>query len=83
MTLKQPKATFLHIKLHESGEAEIRAARNAVGPETKLMFDLEILKQQTAGSVSSDSETVLAAKEAPTRGELLKAAHSANRSSIC
>ncbi len=41
VTLKQPKATFLHIKLHESGEAEIRAARNAVGPETKLMFDIE------------------------------------------
>jgi D-galactarolactone cycloisomerase len=31
---------FQHIKLHETGEAEIRAARNAVGSETKLMIDL-------------------------------------------
>jgi D-galactarolactone cycloisomerase len=31
---------FHHIKLHETCEAEIRAARNAVGPETKLMFDI-------------------------------------------
>lgn len=31
---------FQHIKLHETGEAEICSARNAVGSETKLMFDL-------------------------------------------
>ena len=77
--------SFHHIKLHETGEAEIRAARNAVGPETKLMFESEFLKQQTAGSINSDSETVtgLAAKEALTRGELLKAAYPATRISTC
>ena len=31
---------FQHIKLHETGEAEICAARNAVGAETKLMLDI-------------------------------------------
>jgi len=74
---------FHYIKLHETGEAEIRAARNAVGPETKLMFDSKFLKQQTAGSINSDSETVLAAKEALTRGELLKTPYPATRISTC
>jgi hypothetical protein len=47
------------------------------------MFDSEFLKQPTAGSINSDSETVLAAKEALTRGELLKAAYPATRISTC
>ena len=49
------------------------------------MFNLEFLKQQTAGSIDSDSETVtvLAANAALTRGELLKAAYPANRISTC
>ena len=73
---------FHRIKLHET---DIRAARNAVGPETKLMFDSNFLKLQTAGSINSDSETVtvLAAKEALTRGELLKAAYPATRIATC
>ena len=76
---------FHRIKLHETGETDIRADRNAVGPETKLMFDSNFLKLQTAGSINSDSETVtvLAAKEALTRGELLKAAYPATRIATC
>ncbi len=76
---------FHHIKLHETGEADIRAARSAAGPETKLMFDSEYPKQQTAGSINPDSETVMvrAANEALTRSELLKAAYPATRISTC
>ena len=74
---------FDHIKLRETDEADIPAARNAVGPETKMMLFSEFLEQQTAGSINSDSETVLAVKEAPTRGELLIAAYPANRISTC
>ena len=49
------------------------------------MIDLEILKQQTAGSINSDPETVtgLAADEALKRCELLQAAFPANRISTC
>jgi len=74
---------FDHIKLDESDEADTAAVRNAVGPATKPMLDSEFLEQQTAGSIDSDSKTVLAAKKALTRGELLIAACPANRIPTC
>ncbi len=49
------------------------------------MFDSKFLKQQTTGSIDSDSETVtvLAVKETLTRVELLNAPYLANRILTC
>jgi hypothetical protein len=76
---------FHRIEVRETGEAEMHAARNAARPETRLMSGLGILGQRTAGSIDADSKTatVLAAKQAETRGELLEAAYPGTQVPTC